>query len=210
MFAARMFNFTRSYKAGAENYTTAGTYSFVVPTYFKPLVVEVWGGGGGGGESRFNSGPGGTGGTSSWYSSVSATGGGGGASRGGAAGTGGTASGGDINTSGPNGSGSTGGTAPNGGQGGVRVFNGGAGIDPGGGGGGAFDSFLGDAGHGAGGGAGAYSKKTYAVGALTPGITVTIIVGASGAGRPVTPNQGEYSGGAGGVGRVSVTWNTNT
>lgn len=189
-------------------YTAPGTYSFTVPFYATTLTVEVWGAGGGGGQSRYPAGGGGTGGTSSWAGTVIATGGTGGGSANASPGNGGLASGGDVNTNGNNGVTTTGGTAPSGsipgGIGGIMYLNGDWGGQPGGGGGGAY-SVLGS--HGGGGGSGAYSKKTYAVGALTVGSTITVVVGLGGPGQPATANLGEYSGGTGGNGEVIITWN---
>jgi hypothetical protein len=67
--------------SGSANYTTPGTYTFLVPPY-QSLTAQTWGAGGGGGgggaNDGFASGYGGSGGSSSFGSIVSAGGGSGG------------------------------------------------------------------------------------------------------------------------------------
>lgn len=199
--------------AGSQSYTTAGTYSFSVP-HHQSITVQVWGGGGGGGGcSGSTKIGGGAGGQSSWASSVFANGGGGGSAGGSAGGGGGGgASGGSTNQSGGNGeSGTTsyagaGGAGASGGGGGARhttVGNGGGGGAPGGAGAGARLVFRGGSCGAGGGGGGGYSTSSYTAGTYGAGGNVTVIVGGGASGG----NGSSYDGGAGAVGRVTITWN---
>lgn len=225
----------RFVEAGTQTFSTAGTYSFTVPTY-GTLTVEVWGGGGAGGDpspsgtANYTEQTGGT--ASSFNGTVVANGGAKGiddlnSSNGTftSGGAGGTASGGDTNSTGGNGASGTpdiyggdGGNAPNGGVGGSGgVIDTGIGTLPEGGsapggGGGAFGfgySYSGYNGAFApgGGGSGGYSTKTYSSGSLTVGASVTIIVGAGGIpGTLISGSTPNPYGGAGAPGRVSITW----
>lgn len=181
--------------AGAQTFSTAGSFNFTIPC-FNTLTVQVWGAGGAG---AHNGGNGGTGGASRWDGTVIANGGTG--NR-----TGGTASGGTTNTTGGTGNAGgsctgtngKGGAGANGGAGGAARANGSA---PGGaGGGGGWSPSMGCI-QEEGGGGGGYSTRSYAAGAYTPGEIVQIIVGA----RGVASNSGNAGDGA--VGRVTVTWN---
>ena len=194
--------------AGSQTYSTAGSYSFNVPCY-NNLTVEVWGAGGGG--AGVASGNGGAGGASTWDGGVLTANGGAGATSN--PGAGGTASGGTTNTTGgaggngASGKSGAGGAGANGGAGGTAKSsnnNGNAGSAPGGGGSGAIfvnpmgGSYLGD-----GGGGGGYSAKTYGAGTYAVGNSVAVAVGAAG----TKGNGASYDGGAGAVGRVTITWN---
>lgn len=198
-------------------YSTAGTYYYTVPQH-SSVVVYVWGGGGGGAGATANNGS--AGGQSSFNSSVLANGGSGGTANNGAGGSGGTASGGDTNTTGTAGTAGSstgaGGAGANGGAGGTAASNntaGNAGTAPGGGGSGGNYYYSSPCGkstcyyntRGGGGGGGGYSKKTYSAGTLTPGSSITVVVGASGAGG----TAGTYAGGAGAVGRVVIAATPN-
>jgi hypothetical protein len=205
-------------------YGSPGTYTFTVPAYTTALQVEVWGGGGAGASVATNSGSNGANGSSSSAFGITA-GGGTGGTGGGAyrtvypSGSGGTVTGGNqVNISGttpPNPTSASftpsGGAAPYGGLGGpgatgvnwrnglYGVFPGGPGQAPGGGGGGSVsDNGKGWWNYGGAGGSGAYGKSIFAVGALTPGTTQTITVGAGGALAGW--------GASGGDGRVIITW----
>ncbi len=206
---------TKVGSAGAVStttYSTAGTYYFTVPAHTS-IVVEVWGAGGGGGGATANNGA--AGGQSSFNGTVLANGGSGGTANNGAGGAGGTASGGDTNTSGTagisGGGGGAGGAGANGGVGGSAVVSnhaGNSGTAPGGGGSGGYFYYVDSCGKGlcystnigGGGGGGGYSKKTYSSGTLTPGSSITVVVGSGGAGG----TAGTYAGGSGAVGRVSI------
>ncbi|OGG56667.1 hypothetical protein A3D71_03455 [Candidatus Kaiserbacteria bacterium RIFCSPHIGHO2_02_FULL_55_20] len=209
--------------AGSQTFTSSGT--FIVPAY-GTLTVEVWGGGAsGGGSNGYVTSIAGNSGTQSSFFGVVAGGGIGPAAGTGSGGltggVGGIASGGDTNTSGGAGSNGradfcpyapsgAGGASPNGGAGGAGIsaaVPSNPGSAPGGGGGGGLGAQY-QPGQGlwycrgaAGGGAGAYSKKTYAAGALTPGSSVTVTVGSGGA-APSAAGPG----GAGAAGRVTLTW----
>ncbi len=190
-------------------YSTAGTYSYTVPQH-SSITVYVWGGGGGGGGATANNGS--AGGQSSFNGTVIANGGSGGTANDGAGGSGGTASGGDTNTTGTSGTAGSstgaGGAGASGGSGGTAASAntaGNVGTAPGGGGSGGhyyytcgkgcFNSLI-----GGGGGGGGYSKKTYSAGTLTPGSSITVVVGAVGA----KGAAGTYAGGDGAVGRVVI------
>lgn len=206
---------------GSQNFTTAGSFSFTVPTpCYNTLTVKVWGGGGGGGgaggsactngsaggQSKFNNAliaNGGAGGLKSCFAS--------GANL--AGGAGGTASGGSTNTTGgagtsrstATGPGTKGGNAPGGGGAGGNgssTFGGGAasnGTAQGGGGGGAASLYG-----ATGGGSGGYSTKVYVTGDLTPGASLPVVVGAGGANG--VGYTSAYNGGDGAIGRVTITW----
>lgn len=191
--------------AGSQTYSTAGTFTFVVPAH-NTLTVKVWGGGGGGGAYQSGYVNGTAGGVSKWNNTVIANGGARATGRTG--GAGGTASGGTTNTSGATGEtgvegsyGGKGGNGASGGAGGARnTTNSTAGKNgsaPGGAGGGSFPGAR----AGGGGGGGGYSTITYSAGTLTPGSSITVVVGAAGTGASAT-----YKGGNGAVGRVAITW----
>lgn len=190
---------------GSQTYSTAGSFSFTVPSFSGALTVQVWGGGGSGGDSA--SGANGAAGGASSFGSLAAGGGGGGtkaANANVAGGAGGSASGGTTNTVGnaggtgiDGGVGGAGGTAPNGGAGGAAQGTGGANGNPGsapGGGGGGSRGTSGNG--GGGGGSGGYVARSYAPGALTTGSSISVVVGAG----------ATAGGGDGAVGRVSVSW----
>lgn len=199
--------------SGSQSFTTAGTFNFVVPCY-STLTVEVWGAGGSGGGYCGAGVSGSAGGASSWDGAVIANGGGGGVANS-SGGAGGAGTGGTTNLTGQNGenfmAGFTpsgkGGDGANGGPGGPRTTtgatyrNGNPGSPPGGGGGGGIVC-----GRGCnwfpGGGGGGYSSRTYSAGAYSVGSNVAISVGEGGA-----SNGCNSFGGAGAVGRVTITWN---
>lgn len=194
--------------AGSQSFTTAGSSSFTVPCH-NTLTVQVWGAGGGGvGWSNSTRKNGTTGGASNWDGAVFANGGG---AAGSSAGAGGTASGGTTNTTGSAGAGSgsngrNGGAGANGGAGGPDrscYGNGYGGSAPGGGGGGACQQYGRSAYYGNGAGGGGYSTRAYSAGTYTVGASVPVTVGAGGAGG----NGSDRDGGAGAVGRVTVSWN---
>ncbi len=185
----------------SRTFSTAGTYSFTVPTYSTSLVVKLWGGGGGGGGGGSTFGNSGTNGTATTFSTLSAGGGGGGtgawtANPTGSSGAGGTATGGTINTNGnsiatTNGA-TTGAGAPNGGGNTVTATANAehyAGTVPGGAGTGGRWEGSGNPTGGAG-GSGAYVEKTYNVGDLIPGTVMSITVGAAGSGGSSDADQG--------------------
>ena len=185
----------------SRTFSTAGTYSFTVPSYSTSLVVKLWGGGGGGGGGGSTFGNSGTNGTATTFSTLSAGGGGGGtgawtANPTGSSGAGGTATGGTINTNGnsiatTNGA-TTGAGAPNGGGNTVTATANAehyVGNAPGGGATGGRWAGSGNP-TGGGGGSGAYVEKTYNVGDLTPGTVMSLTVGAGGAGGSSDADQG--------------------
>lgn len=210
---------------GSQTFLTAGTYTFTWPDA-DTVVVELWGAGGGGSGygvsgTTFYASAGYDGENSSFNSSVIAYGGkhGGGQSAGtvqtatsitltGGASVSGT--GGDFSiasTAGQtngvrNSDGGDGANAP--GTGGVKTSNTGAGVNgsqPGGG--GSSASYNGNcAGSASGGG---YTQKTYSGSAFAIGASVSLVVGAGGAGGPLTPGT-SYIGGAGGPGKVYISW----
>jgi hypothetical protein len=191
---------------GSVTFATPGTYTFTVPAY-NTFVVQVWGGGGGGGScaSGYVGYANGQAGSPSYFGGIVGYGGGGANNyyNGAAIGRGGSAGGGITNVSGVDGnavSPHNGGASPNGGIGGNSALNAPAagGMAPGGGGSGANTSRW--PGHG--GGGGGYSSMTYSAGQLTIGGTVTVVVGAGGAGAgdPLCP------GGPGANGAVVITW----
>lgn len=196
---------------GSFTYSTAGEYNFTVPQ-FNVMEVEIWGGGGSGSSySGQNSISGGWGGHSyfnNWEFYVT----GGQSPSSASPAPGGTATGGDVNTNGnPGGIGTIsglnpathvfGGSAPNGGAGGAynpAYGTANAGQAPGGGGSGAhwYPNY-----YTAGGGSGAYAKKTYWPGMITPGGTALIEVGYGGSSTPGSPATAP-----GAPGRVKITW----
>ena len=193
-------------------YTTAGSYTYTIPTYSN-LIISCWGGGGGGGASRQgdNNSTNGSDTTVTIASPHSVTGtmtAGGGVrsywyTGGGAGGTASSTVSSSTTTNGNAGT-SAGGDAPNGGKGGPRgPFNGTAGTIPGGGGGGASGSGVGGLGYG--GGSGAYVSRTFSTGDLTPGQTISLSVGSGGSGESATAGLGEYSGAAGAIGGVLIS-----
>lgn len=184
--------------AGTQTYTSPGTYSFTVPA-FQSLTVQVWGGGGGGGNYVHY---GSAGGNSSFAGVTGGGGNPGGPAAATTGGPGGGAYGGGTNTIGNPGTYDwtwkygTGGAAPNGGAGGSgSTYTGYSGGIPGGGGGSPV--------RGSGGGSAGYASATWNAGGLTAGSAVTVVVGAGGAGAPTTDG---YTSGAGGAGRVSISW----
>lgn len=199
---------------GSQTFSTAGTYSFVVPEH-NTLTVQVWGAGGGGAGILGSASDvvGISGGTSVWDGSLVAHGGSRGTSSGG---SGGTASGGTTNTAGVSGEGTSGdrwggagGAGANGGAGGARksiAGSGNAGTAPGGGGSGCGGGGRGWENWGAGAGGGGYSVRTYNSGTYQAGTTISLTVGAGGGGGGVTANN-QCKGGNGAGGRVIVTWN---
>lgn len=206
---------------GSNTYTTAGTYSFTVPP-FNTMTVELWGGGGGGGgygdpgAGSYASGAyfGATGVQTYFNASTYANGGGGGQNAGtsngggvafGAGGTGGSAAGLTVATAGNSGgsgpASSTGAGAPNGG--GSTSVNSQNGTAPGGGGagyfystGGKFPAVTG------GGGSGGYAKSIFTPSTLTPGQTLSLVVGAGG----LALTGCAQNGGNGADGKMIVTW----
>lgn len=155
---------------GTITYSTPGAYSFVVPA-FNTLEVHVYGGGGSGvikGAASV------AGGASAWNNGqpgeVRANGGQ--PNGDGNPGLGGTATGGDVNTAGEAGAVGYGG-ANLGPQGGARQTSTHTAGNPYGGGGRGAGTV------GGGGGSG-YARKTFAIGALTVGASVPLLVGAGG------------------------------
>ena len=130
---------------------------------------------------------------------------------------GGSASGGTTNITGnPGNPAGAGGDSPNGGKGGARVncyYPAGWGAikcdkymgNPAGGGGGGYDT---------GGGGGGYSKRVYSASDFAVGSSITVVVGAGGAGGYI--NSRDFSrdavaytdSAAGAVGAVSIVWTT--
>ncbi len=219
---------------GMETWSTAGTFTFMVPVY-ETLTVELWGAGGGGEASGATT-RATDGGRSSFGDTLAAEGGRAGTYA--AGGAGGTAMGGDMNL--PGGGGGpgchypaicglgAGGSAPRGGMGGASAIaldacSGGDGRDgesPGGGGApswscqGPWWERMGWGDSGGAGGAGAYATRAFAPGAVPPG-PISVVVGAAGVGSqgqrssgfPGTGrNPGVYTAGNGGAGRVLVRW----
>jgi hypothetical protein len=235
--------YSKSSRASPENYTTPGTYSWVVPSY-NTLTVKMWGGGGGSGDTTWNIGSlggagtyGGDGGTSSFGSYITATGGTKGANAGnfGTPGTGGTGTGGDINESGEAGT-QTFFSSPDrqvsiGGHAGGVSYGGGAssynnaylGYANGNGngypgnsyGGGASAYNWNDGGNGGGlkniatwdgGSGGGFTMKTWSAGALTPGSTITITVGAGGSAGIIIAFNTPILQSAGAPGAILISW----
>lgn len=204
-------------QAATTTYSSAGSNSYVVPSY-TTLTIEGWGAGGGG-SSAYSSG---TNGTSGGDTTVDGTGltqlyaqGGRRALRTSTAsssgGAGGTASGGSVNTTGGagnDGNASFPSTRPKGGDAPDGLTTSGGNGDtstspaqsPGAGGYGSdpenYSSWL----YGGGGGAGGYFRKVYTFGALgSPGIgdTLTVVVGDRG-------DNGGSNSALGGLGRVEI------
>jgi hypothetical protein len=142
-----------SIATGTQSYTTAGNYTFTVPSAFNTLTVVVRGGGGGAGGGSYPRGPtGATGGTSSFASTVYATGGLGGNPGGcGAVASPGVGSGGDQNYTGGGAIGAVG-TGP---YCSGRYYYGGTG------------------------GEGGLAIKVYTTATLAPGSSVPVVVGVS-------------------------------
>lgn len=158
------------------SYTTAGTYTFTVPA-FSSMTVKVYGAGGGGGGSGDSAGTcsvagttGNTGGNSTFNATLIGNGGSGGTGGNTAAGTAGASGTASGGDTNSDGNGSAGGAAGTG-----CDFNGGAG------------------------GAGGLAIKTYGPGDLSPGSTVTVVVGASATG-------GSSGGGTSTAGKVLITY----
>ncbi len=207
-------------QARNTTFSTPGIYTFTVPAYVGSLKVEVWGAGGGGGSNADDKKESGENGTSSSFDKVIARGGKGGdggvKNQTASGGAGGTAEGGDDNRTGDNGKNGNangagdGGASPKGGVGGkgadtpknTTAVAGKAGSGPGGGGSGTAKMLSGGGyNNGAGGGGGGYAAKTYAVGALTAGKQITVVVGEGGKGSGSNVN-----GGNGATGEVRISW----
>lgn len=163
--------------AGSQVYSAPGSYAFTVPAY-GTLTVTVSGAGGGGGGSPYCPGrtmlpgsSGAAGGASSFAESVFGYGGGGG-----------------------------GGGAWNGSNGAAGSAAGGDTNTPGGGAAGGSGGVWGRYSGGRGGNGG-LASKSYASGALTPGVSVQVAVGGGGAG-----GGGCSYGAAGAAGSVTITW----
>lgn len=174
---------------GSAAYTSPGTYTFIVPPY-TTLTADVRGAGGGGAGSRY------TGywiyyggnGSYSYFNAptgnVLGNGGNGGSGTnwsppvGGVQGAHGTASGGDSNI--------TGGGSP-GGQGSIITIGGGS---------------L----YGGPGGYGGRAVRTWALGQLTPGTAITVVVGTGGAASECEPVAIAQYNTAGANGGVYVSW----
>lgn len=187
---------------GSSNYTSPGTYSFIVPN-FNSLSVDVRGaGGGGGGVEIFDgdfgvvahAGSNGTAGGQSYFGSVIGNGGGGGTKGNGtvytfsgnpwsfsdgSAGAAGTASGGTTNTTG---GGSSGGAGAVEGTYSAGACNGGPG------------------------GAGGRSLRTYTIGELTVGASITVVVGTRGSPGVMDPALNGSQAGYGAHGAVYISW----
>lgn len=175
-------------------YTSAGSYTFTIPTGITALKVTVVGGGGGTAGATCTTFPGGSGGTSSvssgtqTISTISATGGAGSSGVGNAIFSAGVGSGGDINSYGADG---------------IRVVSGlsqlsGSSLSYG------RRSAAGTLGAGANGtayadsGGGGGTAIKWLTG-LTPGATLSVTVGAGG-------SAGANGGNTGGVGAVIFEW----
>jgi hypothetical protein len=179
-----------------QSYTTAGTYTYTVPSGVTSINVLVIGGGGGSGGSGAGSGAGGAGGNSSFSTVVASGGGGGGA--------------------GPNTPGA-GGTAGSSGTGGDGGFAGRTGETGTGSGvtsrwsGSALQGYGDSAGHYGWGGGGGTGGSRYVTLSVTPANTYTVIVGTDGA--PGAPGPGG-GGGPGFAGAVFIyegsDWPVNT
>lgn len=189
---------------GSQDYTTPGTYAFIVPVYNTLTVTVDGAGGGGAGELSAAV----AGGNSSFNGTVIAGGGGAGSTA--AAGASSAASGGDSNLGGAPGqiifSGGNGGSAASGASGGTGSGNNNTSAQPGGfpgGGGGACTYGVTN---GGGGGGGARAVKTYTIGQLAPGSSITVIVGQGGARGNSAANSGNWANGNGGTGRVQISW----
>ena len=174
--AQALADFIATYAAGSAAYGTPGTFSIVVP-YFASLTVTVYGAGGGGGGTT---GGGSTGGYAA-FGGVIGYGGAGGAPApaGGTAATGG-ATGGDSNLAGAGAAGGLGAWDQTSDKGGT------------------YDSF------GANGGAGGRATKTFTPATLTPGSTITIVVGGGGAPGSGAGNMRAAAAGANGY--IAISW----
>lgn len=194
-------NLTCETGPGTKTYSSAGSYSFTVPPSCVTLTVRAWGGGGGGGGDGSGSGTGGTGGNTVVNGTIIANGGTGGQSGStGTNGIGGTASGGDFNYSGRDGV--IGNSTFSGGgncwtyidEGADPLISNGPGLPANKNCGGGSGGMAGGGAAGGGGGGGGYTQKTLSV---TPGQTISVIVGAAGA-----KGAGSALGGLGGEGKV--------
>ena len=190
-------------------YTSSTT--FTIPSGKTTLKVTVVGAGGGGGSSG---GVGSAGGNTTLasgtqtISTITGNGGSAGAAANGSGGAGGSSSGGTLNTNGGGGGGGSATGYVTGGAGGSSIFGGGArGVYPsageggsnyGGGGGGGSAAFGSTPAAGGGGGGTAIKFLT----GLTPGNTLTVTIGAGGAGGAV----GTANGGAGSDGAVIIEY----
>lgn len=176
--AQALYDFISAYAGGSVSYTVPGSYSFSVP-YFASLTVVVNGAGAGGGGTT---GAGGSGGASA-FGGVVAYGGGGGDTAswaGGANGAPGGAAGGDSNAAGA------------GAAGGIGAWDQYSDKS------GQYDYFAGV------GGAGGQAVKTYGPGGLTPGSSITVVVGGGG---PAGSGAGNMRGAApGNNGSISISW----
>ncbi len=170
---------------GSVAYTSPGTYTFIVPPYTS-LTADVRGAGGGGAGNRYTGYwiyYGGNGSASSFGGSVVGNGGSGGSGSnwsppvGGVQGAHGTAGGGDSNT--------TGGGSP-GGQGSIITLAGSL--------------------YGGPGGYGGRAVRTWALGQLTPGTAITVVVGTGGAASECEPVGIVQYPTAGANGAVYVSW----
>lgn len=200
-------------------FSTPGSYSFRSPGYQSNLTIKVWGAGGAGSAvtgwgllcGGVTCGAGGAGGGSSISGtgvSLSAGGGTGGSTctAGGAGGA--TTGGGAGSSAGAGASDASGGSAPGGGgAGGVLPGTGDRDGDPGDAPGAGGSSNSRACGLGSltarGGGSGGYTIRTYSVGQVTPGTLLSITVGSGG-----VENAGSagFASGAGGAGRVEISW----
>ncbi len=211
--------------SGAVDYTSYGTYGFVVPLFRNSLTVQIWGAGGGGGGYGNLANYSTTGGQSS-FAGYYANGGTGGQMAGtdrnggnefAAGGTGGSAYGNVSSITGNNGVTTsygvvgTGAGAPYGGGNvdpGYRQTPAPSGTFPGGGGAGFYYDFGGKFPAAAGGaGSGGYAQSVFYPGQLTVGATINAIVGQGGV-SGTSPNSGNYPyGGTGSDGRIYISWN---
>lgn len=224
-FTPSFFALGSSVAPGSITYSTVGTHNFTIPIH-NQLVVELWGasGGGTGVWVYINDGDnyaqyeGTDGGSTRWDGGAAsgrpqANGGGRGRSTQ-QVGAGGTAVNGDTNTTGQSSQGPSlgaGGAGANGGAGGAYTGGllnaaGAPGSPPGGGGasgihtaGGAYSTD----GYGRGGGGGGYCLKTYLAGVYAVGAIIPVVVGAPGSGGPSVSGR---AGGAGAVGRATISW----
>lgn len=186
---------------GSLTYSTAGTYSFTVPANCVNLTVRAWGAGGGGGGDGSGAGAGGAGGNTVVNGTIIANGGTGGQSSGtGVNGTGGSSSGGDFNKSGRDGSPGTSGSSGAGGdtwtslkEGALALSSSGSGLTGNNGGGGS-GGMAGGGLTGGGGGGGGFAQGTLTV---TPGQTISVVIGTGG-----SVGAGAGGGGRGGDGKV--------
>lgn len=210
--------------SGSIDYTTPGTYSFVVPLFRNTLNVQIWGAGGGGGGYGIGA-VYSTNGSQSAFGSYYANGGGGGQMAGtdrnggnvyAAGGAGGTANGSTVSLTGNNGATTssgvvgTGAGAPYGGGDvtpGFRQAPAPSGSAPGGGGAGFYYDFGGKFPAAAGGaGSGGYAQSILTPTQISAGATITVVVGQGGV-SGTAPSSGYYPyGGTGANGRVYVVW----